>query len=69
VSGAPNVAPYYAGWQLANDRLIGAIEHLTPEQLALPVGLAMWPIWASVSHLAGARVRLPLPPSQLWQRI
>ena len=56
MQGATNVAPYYAGWQLANDSLIGAIEHLTPEQLALPVGSPTWPIWASVSHIAGTRV-------------
>jgi uncharacterized damage-inducible protein DinB len=56
VHGATNIAPYYAGWQLANETLTGAIEHLTPEQLALPVGSPTWPIWASVSHVAGARV-------------
>jgi uncharacterized damage-inducible protein DinB len=56
MSGATNVGPYYAGWQLANDSLIGAIGRLTPEQLALPAGSATWPIWASVSHIAGARV-------------
>jgi uncharacterized damage-inducible protein DinB len=54
--GATNVAPYYAGWQLANDSLLGAIGPLTPEQLALPVGSPSWPIWASVAHIAGVRV-------------
>jgi uncharacterized damage-inducible protein DinB len=53
VAGAANVGPYYAGYQLANET---PIEHLTPEQLALPVGSPTWPIWASVSHIAGARV-------------
>jgi uncharacterized damage-inducible protein DinB len=56
VNGPTNVAPYYVGWQLANESLIGAIEYLTPEQLELPVGSPSWPIWASVSHVAGARV-------------
>jgi uncharacterized damage-inducible protein DinB len=51
-----NIAPYYAGWRLANDTLIGVIEHLTPQQLALPIGSPTWPIWASVSHIAGVRV-------------
>jgi uncharacterized damage-inducible protein DinB len=56
VEGTSGVARYYAGWQLANESLIGAIEHLSPEQLALPVGSPTWPIWASVSHIAGTRV-------------
>ena len=51
-----NVAPLYEGWRLANETLIAALKHLTPEQLALPVGSPTWPIWASASHLAGARV-------------
>ena len=55
MTGATNVAPYYLGWQLVNDSLIGAIGPLRPEQLALPVGSPSWPIWASVAHLAGAR--------------
>jgi hypothetical protein len=50
------VAPYFLGWQLANESLIGAIKDLTPEQLGLPVGSPSWPIWASVSHVAGARL-------------
>ena len=44
------------GGSFANESLIGAIEHLTREQLALPVGSPSWPIWASVSHVAGTRV-------------
>lgn len=50
------LAPYYAGWHLANQSLIAAIAPLSADQLALPVGSASWPIWASVSHLAGTRV-------------
>jgi hypothetical protein len=70
MQGATNVAPYYAGWQLANDSLIGAIEHLTRAQLALPLGWPTWPIWASVSHIAGARVFwLHTRQSVLWRLI
>jgi uncharacterized damage-inducible protein DinB len=56
VNNVTNLAPYYEGWQLLNESLIGAIVHLSPAQLALPVGSPTWPIWASVSHIAGARV-------------
>ena len=57
---------FYAGWQLAN-----GIPHRwgselsLPEQLALPVGSPTWPSWASVSHVAGARVVLALP--RVWR--
>lgn len=50
------VAPFYAGWHLTNEALVDAIGPLSAEQIALPVGSATWPIWASVSHIAGARV-------------
>ena len=50
------VEAFYRGWHLGNAALIGAIKDLTPAQLALPVGSETWPIWASVSHLAGTRV-------------
>ena len=56
MNSTSNVAPYYAGWQLANESLVHAIEHLTADQLALSVGSPHWPIWASLSHIAGARV-------------
>jgi len=56
VTSASGVAPFYAGWRHANDSLIGALERLSPEQLQLPVGSPTWPIWASASHIAGARV-------------
>ena len=49
------VAPFYEGWRLANDRLADAVRHLDPEQLAIPIR-PDWPIWASVSHIAGTRV-------------
>jgi uncharacterized damage-inducible protein DinB len=50
------VAAFYEGWRLGNDELIAALEHLSRAQLQLPVGSPTWPIWASASHLAGARV-------------
>ena len=51
-----NVAAFYEGWRLGNEDLIAALEVLSPEHLQLPVGSPTWPIWASASHLAGARV-------------
>jgi uncharacterized damage-inducible protein DinB len=50
------LAPFYDGWQLFNDDLVAALAPLSADQLALPVGVPTWPIWASASHLAGARV-------------
>lgn len=49
------VEAYYRGWDLLNAALIGAIRDLTPQQLALEIA-PQWPIWASVSHIAGTRV-------------
>ena len=50
------IAPFYEGWHLINDALSAALAPLSPEQLALAVGSPTWPVWASASHLAGARV-------------
>jgi uncharacterized damage-inducible protein DinB len=50
------VAAFYKGWQLGNEELIRVVEPLSPAQLQRPVGSPTWPIWASVSHLAGMRV-------------
>lgn len=52
----PGVAPLFKGWQLGNERIVARLRPLKAEQLALPVGSPTWPIWASASHLAGARV-------------
>jgi uncharacterized damage-inducible protein DinB len=49
------VERFYRGWSLANDALIEAIAPLSPEQLRLEIR-EDWPIWASVAHVAGARV-------------
>jgi uncharacterized damage-inducible protein DinB len=51
-----SVAPFFKGWQLGNERLVAALRPLKAEQLALPIGSPTWPIWASASHVAGARV-------------
>ncbi|HTJ59602.1 MAG TPA: DinB family protein [Candidatus Saccharimonadales bacterium] len=51
-----SVAPFYEGWHLVNESLVAALAPLTAEQLALPIGSAAWPIWASASHVAGGRV-------------
>jgi uncharacterized damage-inducible protein DinB len=51
-----SIAPLYKGWHLFNTSLVDAVAPLSPAQLALAVGRPDWPIWASVSHLAGARV-------------
>lgn len=52
-----SVAPFYAGWHLANEALISAIAPLTKEQLAIPVGTHQdYPIWALTAHTAGTRV-------------
>jgi uncharacterized damage-inducible protein DinB len=56
VTESRGVAPFYLGVQLVNDALIGAIEDLTDEQLAITMGAPPWPLWASVAHLAGTRV-------------
>jgi uncharacterized damage-inducible protein DinB len=55
VTTSSGVAPFFKGWQLGNERLVEAIRPLSADQLALPVGAPTWPIWASVSHLAGGR--------------
>ena len=54
--GTSPIAPLYAGWSLVNESLIAALAPLTADQLALPIGSPTWPVWASTSHLAGARV-------------
>jgi uncharacterized damage-inducible protein DinB len=52
----PNIAGFYEGWRLTNDRLIEALAPLSAEELAWRPGPEMWPIWALAGHLAGGRV-------------
>ncbi len=51
-----NVAPFYDGWALSNERLVETIGALSVKQLALRPAPDLWPIWAIAAHLAGARV-------------
>lgn len=51
-----SVAPFYAGWRLTNERLAEVVGGLSREQLELKPAPDLWPIWATVAHLAGARV-------------
>lgn len=50
------VAPLYEGWDRANRHLLDRVRELTPEALQLQGASDGWPIWATVAHLAGARV-------------
>lgn len=50
-----SIGRFYEGWQYGNQALVDAIRPLTQEQLAIAI-TRDWPIWASVSHLAGTRV-------------
>src|ERR1700730_3068658 len=51
-----SVAPIFEGWQRVQARLIDRLPMLSPEQLQLRASPDGWPIWALVSHIAGARV-------------
>jgi len=50
-----NVAPFYDGWRVAQDRLVERIGQLSPEQLGLRAAPHLWPIWAITAHTAGVR--------------
>ena len=52
---ADNVAFFYAGWRQMNDRLIEVVGSLSDEELAWVPAPGMWPVWALVGHLCGAR--------------
>lgn len=49
------VAPFYDGWRIAQDRLVGRIGELSPEELGLQAAPNLWPIWAITAHTAGVR--------------
>ena len=49
-----SVAPFCDGWQYVNQELVDVIAPLNADQLAILIDKD-WPIWASVSHLAGTR--------------
>jgi uncharacterized damage-inducible protein DinB len=45
----------YEGWARINSRLVERLPHTSAEELQLR-GVADWPVWALIAHLAGARV-------------
>jgi uncharacterized damage-inducible protein DinB len=51
-----SVASMYEGWQKVQSHLVRRLPELTDEDLALQGAHGSWPIWATLSHLAGARV-------------
>jgi len=50
------VAPIFEGWPRIQAHLRNGLPRLGPEELQLKASSDGWPIWAMVSHLAGARV-------------
>lgn len=50
------VASLYEGWLKVQTRLVSRLPRLSPEELALKGSDESWPVWAIVSHIAGARV-------------
>src|SRR5437879_13231547 len=55
ITQAKNVAPFYDGWRVAQERLVERIGELSPEELALRAAPHLWPIWAIAAHTAGVR--------------
>jgi uncharacterized damage-inducible protein DinB len=51
-----SVVSLYEGWPRVQNRMAYGIPRLTTAELALNAGPGSWPIWALVSHIAGARV-------------
>ena len=51
-----NIAPFFDGWRLTNDRLVKRIGALSGAELELRPAPDFWPIWATAAHVAGARV-------------
>ena len=56
MSGVGAVAPLFEGWHRIQARLVNRLAKFGPEEAALRASPEGWPIWAMVSHLAGARV-------------
>jgi uncharacterized damage-inducible protein DinB len=50
------VVRFFEGWQLTNERLVTTVGSLSLAQLELRPAPHLWPIWATTSHLAGARI-------------
>jgi hypothetical protein len=51
-----SVAPIFEGWQKTQAHLVNRLPKLGSRELGLRASPEGWPIWAIVSHLAGARV-------------
>jgi uncharacterized damage-inducible protein DinB len=49
-------ARYYEPWAIYNERIVEVVRAMSDEQLALRPDPERWPIWATVGHMAGARV-------------
>ena len=55
MNASDSIAPFYAGWELHQQRLTKAIEILTPEQLLLRAAPDMLSVGVLAAHIAGAR--------------
>jgi hypothetical protein len=51
-----SVAPVFEGWQRTQAHLTRRVPELGQQELQLRASPDGWPIWAIVSHIAGARV-------------
>jgi uncharacterized damage-inducible protein DinB len=51
-----SVAPIFEGWQRTQTRLVHRLPKLGTQELRLRASPDGWPVWAIVSHIAGARV-------------
>jgi len=49
-------AGFYEGWQKANGHLLDRVRALGPAELQFQPAAGVWPIWATIAHLAGMRV-------------
>jgi uncharacterized damage-inducible protein DinB len=51
-----SVEAIFEGWQKTQAHLIHRVPKLGPQELQLKASPDGWPIWAIVSHIAGARI-------------
>lgn len=47
---------FFDGWDIYNHQIVSVVGAMTNEQLQLRPAPERWPIWATVGHMAGARV-------------
>lgn len=50
------IRPFYAGWDGYNDAIVDVVRGMTSEQLGIRPAPDLWPIWATLGHMAGTRV-------------